>query len=82
MILKIEAKAVNFMEESFEACEKIQTVFESASSIPLTDGELLVYNQTNYSNENLSARIRVQIKGQEVKKFGESILSRKLTLLG
>lgn len=70
MIRKIESKAVTYMEQLLEPCDLLATSFPKDNNVPLTDGEIRIYTDPDHANKHLESRVAVQIKGQEVTKFG------------
>ena len=76
-----ERRALNHWENLLERCERIETRFDSHSSLPLSDGQILVYTTDQHANEDLVGRVEVQVKGRTVKQFSPHIYLRRKDLL-
>ena len=76
-----ERRALNHWENLLERCERIETRFDSHSSLPLSDGQIFVYTTDRHANEDLVGRVEVQVKGRTVKQFSPHIYLRRKDLL-
>lgn len=64
---KIEELAITFLKEIFLDSDFIKTSFAEGDKKPLVDGDISIYQDKRWRNEDLIGTIPVQIKGKTVK---------------
>jgi len=64
---KIEELAITFLKEIFLGSDFIKTSFAEGDKKPLVDGDISIYQDKRWRNEDLIGTIPVQIKGKTVK---------------
>ena len=72
-----ERRALNHWERLFESCDRIETSFAAHNSLPVIDGQVLIWSSPHHVNENLIGRVEAQVKGRSVQKFVPHIYLRR-----